>query len=290
MSFTSASASTVLGHPDAISALQATCAKKRPPHLLRNALASVAKYCEPGVPRPFPYPDLSALPDCEMGIFIDSALTEPGEAMVRQALELSVRLEIDGRHVGNTPDTTGKLTPVMLQSLIAACTFDNAKAEMEMEHIHSLLAALNEVASVCFQMLLVTEPSAMGTTELGAECKAALAAAGVKADACVSPGPLYREMSIRLVTLEQDLIKVYLDRLRADLHLQRLQMLQTVSGFLSAQAKRILEQEFLGSDDFVPGEHLTEIELTQCAESPFTATWPQRFFYREERLALRQQA
>jgi hypothetical protein len=288
----SASATAVPGTPAAAAAndAQPACPKKRPSRLLRNALASISKYCEPCVPQPFPHVDLSAQPDCDMGIYIDSALTESGEAMLRQGSELSIRLEIDGRYVGPTANAAGVVTPVLLKSLIAGATFYKAKAEIGVEHTLSLLTALNEVASVCFQMLLISEPTDLGTTELGAGCEAALIAAGVNADDCISPGSLYRSVCIRLVSLERELETFSLDRLKADMHLQRLQMLKTASNFLSDQAKRILDEEFVGSDDFLPGHHSTEIELTQCAAAPFTAIWPQRFLYREERAALEQAA
>jgi hypothetical protein len=76
----SATATAVTDTPATANDAQPACPKKRPSRLLRNALASISKYCEPCVPQAFPHVDLSAQPDCETGIFIDSALTESGEA------------------------------------------------------------------------------------------------------------------------------------------------------------------------------------------------------------------
>lgn len=76
---------------------------RRPPRLVRNTLSLVSRFCEFDVPQPFPYSDLASMPDPEQGIFIHSSLTPIGEALLREGLELAVRLAIDARHAEVLP-------------------------------------------------------------------------------------------------------------------------------------------------------------------------------------------
>lgn len=255
---------------------------RRPNRLLRNAISQLTQYCETGVPSLFPQPDLSGMPNPELGIFIVSDLTEKGEAMVRQALELSARIEIDTRYVG---EIAGTLSLEKVQLMQATAISTQATAQHQIDLALSLLGALSEVAAVCFESLLINEPTDLTTTEIDAVCVQALAAAGVNTEACVNPGKLYQAVCVRFNALERLVMELTLQRLKADLHLQRLDLLQIAGNFLSRQAKRILDTEFLGNDDFLPGHHHTEIELTACADNPFLAVWPNLHLSREERQA-----
>ena len=257
----------------------------RPRRLLRNVLSMVTKLCDAGVPQLFPYPDLAALPDPEMGIFLNSELTEVGEAMLRQARELSVRVEIDARLCGDQPCA---LTPESLQDLLDEAVLAGRDTKHKLALTNSQLALLSDVAALAFDALLIALPSDMLNTDLDAETLRTLEMAGIATNGCTDPGGIYRAVCVRLITLERSVMTLVLECLKCDLHVQRLRLLQTAGKFLSAQASRILDEEFEGSDELPRGMHLTEIELAACAASPYADKWPTPYLTSNERIAERE--
>lgn len=252
---------------------------RQPSRLLRNLLAHATRFCEVEVPQLYPHPDLSELPSADLGTFIASDVSEEGEAMMRQALELSDRLEIDTRYLGRTP---GTLSPQELNELLIATTFKLADAKQRSDVAVSLSAALIEVAAISFESLLINKPTDLLTTDIDSTCLRVLAVAGVKAEACVNPGQLYQAIAIRFNEVEQLVMEQMQERLKLELHVQRLELLKVTGGFLSRQATLILDKEFLGNDDFQSGTHHTEIQLTACAANPFIEAWPSPQLNREE--------
>ena len=254
----------------------------QPSRLLRNLLAQATKFCDVEVPQLYPHPDLSALPSADLGVFIVSDVSEEGEAMMRQALELSVRLEIDTRYLGKTP---GTLTRQDLNELLAKNTSSLADAKKQADVAVSLLAALTEVAAISFESLLINKPTDLLTTDIDLACLQVLTVAGVNAEACVNPGQLYQAIAIRFNEVEQLVMTKMHERLKLELHVQRLELVKVAGSFLSRQAARILDKEFLGNDDFQRGDHHTEIELTAVANNPFVEVWPRPDLDRDERRA-----
>ena len=256
----------------------------RPARLLRNVLSLITKHCESPVPQLFPYPDLSYLPEPDMGIFINSEITDVGQAMLRQARDLSIRLEVDGRYCGDFPDI---LTPELLQTLLEDTLSSSADARRRLALTNSQLSQLNEVATLAFDAFLLTAPTALLHTDLNAQTMRTLLMAGVDTTGCSDPGKLYRALCVRLIALERSAMTLSLECLKFDLQVQRLRMLRIAGRFLSAQAMRILDDEFESSDEF-PGMHFSELALTACAASPFDAEWPTPRFDPEECKFLRE--
>ena len=252
----------------------------RPRRLLRNVLSMVTKLCDAGVPQLFPYPDLAALPDPETGMFLNSELTEVGEAMLRQARELSVRVEIDARLCGDQPCA---LTPESLQDLLDEAVLAGRDAKHKLALTNSQLALLSDVAALAFDALLIALPSDMLSTDLDAQTLRTLEMAGITTNGCTDPGGIYRALCVRLIALERSAMTLVLECLKSDLHVQRLHLLRTAGKFLSAQAGRILDEEFEGSDELPRGMHLTEIELAACAANPYADKWPGPYLSPDER-------
>ena len=252
----------------------------RSARLLRNVLSLISKPCESAVPQLFPYPDLSSLPDPAMGTFLNSGLTELGEAMLRQARELSVRLEIDARFCGELPCI---LTPQSIQLMLDNTVLVGLDAKRRLALTNSRLVLLSEVAALSFETLLMVTPSDMLSTDLNAQTLRTLEIAGVSTNGCTTPGGLYRALCIRLVELEREAMTLSLECLKSNLHVQRLRLLQTAGKFLSAQANRIVDEEFECSDELPRGMHLTEIELAACAADPYSANWPSPYLNPDER-------
>lgn len=209
--------------------------------LLRNLLAHTTKFCDVEVPQIYPHPDLSSLPSADLGIFIVSDVSEEGEAMMRQAIELSVRLEINSRYLGKSP---GTLTLKELNDLLVVTTSRLADAKERAEVAVSLLAALTEVAGISFESLLINKPTDLLTTDIDSACLRVLAVAGVNAESCVNPGQLYQAIAVRFNEVEQLVMQQMQERLKLELHVQRLQLLKVTGGFLARQATRILDKEF----------------------------------------------
>ena len=254
----------------------------RPRRLLRNVLSMVTKLCDSGVPQLFPYPDLAALPDSEIGMFLNSELTEVGEAMLRQARELSVRVEIDARFCGEQPCA---LTPESLQTMLDESVLAGLEVKRRLALTYSQLALLSDVAALAFDALLVALPSDTLSTDLDAQTLRTLELAGFTTNGCTDPGEIYRALCVRLIKLERSAMTLVLECLKSDLHVQRLRLLRTAGKFLSAQASRILGEEFEGSDELPRGMHLTEIELAACAANPYADNWPTPYLAPNERKA-----
>lgn len=253
---------------------------QKPSHLLSNLLSYAAKFCDAEVPQLFPHPDFSALPSADLGTFIVSDVSADGEAIMRQARELSARLEIDARFVGKTP---GTLTPHELNQLLKAATFNLVNVKARSDVATSLLGALTEAAALTFKSFLMTKPTDLLTTEIHPSCLAVLAAADVKVDPFSNPGKVYQAISIRFNAVERLAMELAMERIKLQLQFHRLQMIKVTGDFLAAQAQRLLDTEFLGNDDFQPGEHHTEIQLTACANNPFVEVWPNPRLNRDER-------
>lgn len=258
---------------------------QRPRRLGRNVLSLITKHCESNVPQLFPYPDLSSLPDPEIGIFLNSDITEVGEAMLRQARQLSIRLEIDARFCGKLPCT---LTPQSIQTLLDETVSADLDVKRRLALVSSQLVLLNKVATLSFDTLLVARPSDMGSTDLNAQTLRTLEMAGVTTNGCTHPGGLYRALCVRLIELERLVMTLSLEYLKSNLQVQRLRLLQTAGKFLSAQAIRILDEEFEGSDELPRGMHLSEIELAACAANPYCANWPSPYLTPDERKSERE--
>ena len=254
----------------------------RPRRLLRNVLSMVTKLCDAGVPQLFPYPDLSGLPDPDMGIFLNSELTEVGEALLRQARELSVRVEIDARFCG---EQRCALTPESLQDLMVEAVLADREAKRRLALTNKQLALLGDGAALAFDALLLAAPTDVLHTDLNGQTMRTLFMAGVDTTGCTDPGGLYRALCVRLIALERSAMTLVLECLKSDLHVQRLRLLRTAGKFSSAQAGRILDEEFEGSDELPRGMHLTEIELAACAANPYADKWPTPYLAPNERKA-----
>ena len=252
----------------------------RPRRLLRNVLSLVTKHCDAGVPQLFPYPDLSSLPDPNMGVFLNSELTEAGEALLRQSRELSIRVEIDARFCGELPCA---LTPESLQDLLDEAVVAGLDAKRRLARANTQLALLSDVAALAFDALLVAVPSDTLSTDLDAQTLRTLEMAGITTNGCTDPGGIYRALCVRLIALERSAMTLVLECLKSDLQVQRLHLLRTAGKFLSAQAGRILDEEFEGSDELPRGMHLTEIELAACAANPYADKWPGPYLSPDER-------
>ena len=257
----------------------------RPARLLRNVLSLITKQCESAVPQLFPYPNLSSLPDPAMGTFLNSGLSELGEAMLRQARELSVRLEIDARFCGELPCI---LTPQSIQLMLDNTVLVGLDAKRRLALTNSRLVLLSEVAALSFETLLMVTPSDMLSTDLNAQTLRTLEIAGVSTNGCTTPGGLYRALCIRLSELEREAMAASLDCLKTTLHLQRLRLLQCAGKFLTAQAERIIGQEFEGSDELPHGMHPSEIALAACAADPYRDNWPSPYLNPDERQSERE--
>ena len=253
---------------------------RRPARLVRNTLSLITKFCEFDVPQPFPHSDLQSLPDLAQGIFIYSSLTPMGEDLLREGLELAVRLEIDARHAEVLPCN---LLTESVQSFLDLAIANSLQAQRNLELAMRQLSKLNEVASVSFESLLFDWPAGADLKKLNEEFVATLQTAGISEGESQSPGKLYQAIGKRFVVLERKIMLCDLELLKASLHVERLRMLQTAGKFLSGLAVQILDEEFLGSDEYQPGEHPTEMDLVACAENPYTAYWPSPTLRKHER-------
>ena len=157
--------------------------------------------------------------------------------MLRQARDLSIRLEIDGRYCGDSPDT---LTPEFLQKLLEDTLSSGADVRRRLALTNSQLSLLNEVATLAFDAFLLTAPADLLHTDLNTQTMRTLLMAGVNTTGCSDPGRLYRALCVRLIALERSAMTLSLECLKFDLQVQRLRMLRIAGRFLSAQAIRIL--------------------------------------------------
>ena len=255
---------------------------RRPSRLVRNTLSLVTKFCEFDVPQPFPYSDFPFITCPEQGIFIDSSLTATGEALLREGLEMAARLEIDARHAEVLPCS---LLTDSVQALLDLAIADSLKAQQKLEVAMRQLSTLNEVASVSFESLLFDWPSGADMKKLNEEFVATLRTAGISESESQTPGKLYQAIGRRFAVLERKIMLCDLELLRANLHVERLRMLQTAGKFLSGLAGQVLDEEFLGSDEYQPGEHPTEMDLIACVENPYIAYWPSPTLFKHERAA-----
>ena len=247
----------------------------RPPG---NLLALIIHYCGSPVPQLYPYPDLSYLPDADKGIFINSEITTSGQAMLRQSRELAILLEIHGR---SCKDSAKPMTPELLQKLLAATLSSSDDARRRLAQTNFQMSHLSEVATLAFDDFLGAAPSAVLYTKLDANTLRALSMAGVDMTGCADPGKLYQALCVRLMALERLAMRLSLECLKFDLQVQRLRLLCIAGKFLSAQALRILNNEF-GESDELPGMHLSEIRLNACATNPYDAEWPTPALSRDE--------
>ena len=257
---------------------------RRPSRLVRNTLSLVTRFCEFDVPQPFPYSDLPSLLDPEQGIFLNSDLTPMGEVFLRQGLELSVRLAIDARNAEALP---GTLTPESVQVLLDSSIANSRQAQRKLDLTMRQLAMLNEVASVSFESLLFSSPAGTDLKNLNGEFVKTLEMAGISESECQTPGKLYQAIGSRFVVLERTVMLCDLECLKAHLQVERLRLLQAAGRFLSGLAIQILDEEFRGSDDYLPGLHPTELDLLACADNPFSAHWPSPYLFKHERQAQR---
>ena len=255
---------------------------RRPSRLIRNTLSLVTKFCEFDVPQPFPHSDLPSLPDPALGIFTYSSLTPMGEALLREGLEMAVRVESDARHAEVLPCN---LLTESVQSLLDLAIANSLQAQRNLELAMRQLSTLNEVASVSFESLLFDWPAGADLKKLNEEFVKTLETAGIFESESQTPGKLYPAIGRRFVVLERKIMLCDLELLRANLQVQRLRMLQTSGRFLSSLAVQILDEEFLGSDEYQPGQHLTEMDLIACAEIPVTAYWPSPILLKHGRAA-----
>ena len=257
---------------------------RRPSRLVRNTLSLVTRFCEFDVPQPFPYADLPSMPDPELGIFINSDLTPMGEVLLRQGLELSVRLAIDARNAEGLP---GTLTPESVQVLLDSAIANSRQAQRKLDLTMRQLAMLNEVASVSFESLLFSSSTGTDLKNVNEEFVKTLEMAGISDSECQTPGKLYQAIGSRFVVLERTVMLCDLECLKAHLQVERLRLLQAAGRFLSGLAIQILDEEFQGNDDYLPGLHPTELDLLACADNPFIAHWPSPYLFKHEREARR---
>ena len=134
--------------------------------------------------------------------------------MLRQARDLSIRVEIDGGYCG---DSSGSLTPELLQTLLEDNLSSSADAKRRLALTHSQLSQLNEVASLAFDAFLVTAPTALLHTDLNARTTRTLLMAGVDKSGCSDPGKLYRALCVRLIALERLVLTLSLECLKPGL-------------------------------------------------------------------------
>ena len=254
------------------------CAPLHPARPPGNLLSLTVHYCGSSVPQLHPCPDLSYLPDADKGIFINSDITASGQAMLRQSRDLAVHLEIHGH---SCRDSAEPMTPELLQKLLADTLSSSEAARRQLAQTNFQMSQLVEVATLAFNDFLVAAPSAVLRTELDADTLRALAVAGLDSTGCSDPGRLYQALCARLLAIERQAMRFSLQCLRFDLQVQRLRLLCSGSKFLSAQALRVLNDEF-GDSDELPGMHLSEIRLNACAANPFDAEWPTPALGREE--------
>ena len=255
---------------------------RRPARLVRNTLSLITKFCEFDVPQPFPHSDLQSLPDLAQGIFIYSSLTPMGEALLREGTEMAVRLEIDAQHAQVLPYS---LLTDSVQVLLDLAITNSSEAQRTWQTAMRLISTLNEVASVSSESLLFAYPPGTDVKKLNEEFLATLQTAGISESETDTPGKLYQAFGRRFVMLERKIMLCDLELLKASLHVERLRMLQTAGRFLSSLAVQILDEEFLGSDEYQPGEHPTERDLLACAENPYASYWPSPTLREHEREA-----
>ena len=203
-----------------------------------------------------------------------------GEALLREGLELAVRLEIDARHAEVLPCS---LPTDSVQVLLDLAIANSLEAQRKLDLAMRQLSTLNEVASVCFESLLFSSPSGEDLKNLNEEFVKTLEMAGISESESQTPGKLYQAIGSRFVVLERKMMLCDLEFLRANLQVERLRLLQTAGRFLSGLAVQILDEEFQGSDDYLPGLHPTELDLVACADNPFTAHWPSPYLLKHER-------
>lgn len=272
---TRASIPTTIAVAGPVSSSASASPPARPPGTL---LSLIERYCDCSVPHLHPYPDLSYLPKADKGIFINSDITTSGQAMLRQSRDLAVHLEIHGR---SCRDLAEPMTPDLLQKLLADTLSSSEAARRRLAQTNFQMSQLVEVATAAFNNFLVAAPSACLHTKLDADTMHVLLIAGLDSIGCSNPGKLYQALCARLIALERLAMRLSLECLKFDLQVQRLRLLCLAGKFLSAQALRILTNEF-GDSDELPGMHLSEIRLDACAANPFDSEWPTAALGREE--------
>lgn len=261
-------------------------APRHPARPSGSLLTLLIRHCDGSVPHLYPYPDLSYLPDADKGIFINSEITNAGQAMVRQSRELAIRIEIHGRSCSASAEP---MTPQLLQKLLADALFSSVDARGRLTQINTQISHLSDVATLAFNDFLNAAPSAVLRTPLDANTLRALSMAGVDMTGCFDPGKLYQALCVRLMSLERLAMRLALESLKLDLQVQRLRLLSVAGNFLSAQALRVLNNEF-GESDELPGMHLSEIRLNACATNPYDAEWPTPALGREESKSVHRRA
>ena len=250
----------------------------RPPG---NLLALIVHYCSSSVPQLHPYPDLSNLPDADKGIFINSDITASGQAMLRQSHDLALHLQIHGRACRDAAEPMTPESLQKLQKLLEDTLSSRDAARRRLAQTNFQMSQLVEVATAAFNDFLITAPSAVLHTKLDADTLRALLVAGLDSTGCSNPGQLYQALCARLMALERLAMRLSLECLKFDLQVRRLRLLVIAGRFLSAQALRVVNNEF-GDSDELPAMHLSEIRLNACALNLFDAEWPTPALGREE--------